>query len=293
MMKMNKYTIIGQKSSKTIRNKTRGIKEFPTPIDLIKTLKRFETFDKNNEIFDPCCGKGNIIKFFESKSFKTIGSDINTKEYQKKDIFKYNGTIANVISNPPYNSKIPMIEFIKKFIELSINKTCIILNTNIFSNRKFQEILKNGYNGFRCSKIICLRGNQVFGDCKGYMYNWFVFRKGFKGNIKYCFDNSVSRGRFIPRSRKSKDYNFEVESEYSNILKEIGYDEVKYLPRSQIKQDTEGAIISESRLLNSARVGYIQGRIKQVIIYPFKQSQNKSCIGLILGKSNRIETRVY
>lgn len=76
---------------------------FQTPSYAIEPLLPY--IDTAKTIWEPCCGKGNMVDAFKNKGYKVIGSDI------EEDFLNTSGLECDVIvTNPPYSLKDKFIE---------------------------------------------------------------------------------------------------------------------------------------------------------------------------------------
>lgn len=60
-------------------------------------------FESNALILDPCCGKGNIVKYLDENGYYSIGRDIETGYNFLTDPLPEGTT--HIITNPPYSLK--------------------------------------------------------------------------------------------------------------------------------------------------------------------------------------------
>src|SRR5688572_15663779 len=86
--------------------------EYYTPEYALEPL--LNIIDKNITIWEPACGEGHIVTFFNKFEFKVIGSDIkNCNDFLKYEPKEHYDII---ITNPPFSLK---TEFIKRCFELN------------------------------------------------------------------------------------------------------------------------------------------------------------------------------
>lgn len=70
--------------------------------------------ERKEIIFDPCCGTGNITRYFRQQGYETIGMDI-IAGHDFLDRFQTLPDFVMIITNPPYSKK---DAFIKRCYEI-------------------------------------------------------------------------------------------------------------------------------------------------------------------------------
>ena len=58
------------------------------------------------KIWEPACGTGNIVKYYQKQNYNIIGTDKETGQ----DFFKHTESCDCIITNPPYSIKTEWIE---------------------------------------------------------------------------------------------------------------------------------------------------------------------------------------
>lgn len=110
------------KTHRTVRKNTAGGDEsdmFGTPEYALPMIRRLPFFNVPRNIWEPACGKGNIVNYFRYNGVPITGTDfLNGPQY---DFFKFD--LADVqgqgwdviVTNPPWSLK---IEWTKRCLEL-------------------------------------------------------------------------------------------------------------------------------------------------------------------------------
>lgn len=82
---------------------------YPTPaIAVVELLKR-ESFC--GVTWEPCCGSGNIAKYFTGGIYSDIRTDnIYDKGEGGVDFLETNKIVDNIVTNPPYSLALPFVE---------------------------------------------------------------------------------------------------------------------------------------------------------------------------------------
>jgi len=106
---------------------------FQTPPIAIEPLLPY--LKKNWVIWENACGKGNLVKAFEKKGFKVIGTDLLTgHDFLKWQPKKYDC----IITNPPYSLK---QQFLERAYELG-KPFAFLLPLTTFETQKRQALFK-------------------------------------------------------------------------------------------------------------------------------------------------------
>lgn len=88
-----------------VRKKFKELGIFYTPDKLAKYLKTF--FDNDvNEVYDPTCGRGNLLKVFGDE-VKKYGQELNKEELEvaTKTLTNFTGASGDTLTNPYFNNK--------------------------------------------------------------------------------------------------------------------------------------------------------------------------------------------
>lgn len=165
---------------------------YATP--LIATEKLIDTvkFDKDVGIYDPCVGKGHILKPFRDRGFVVRGTDIVARHdlWNKSVIYdgacnflNYDKKIdENVVTNPPYKLA---FEFVEHAIGLLATgrQLCALLKIQFLETRRRYEFFKKYPPKYICvfsDRISCIPGGCVENAIGGAMcFAWFVWQKDF------------------------------------------------------------------------------------------------------------------
>ncbi len=79
--------------------------DFQTPGKALDPLLPFIHSDW--KIWEPACGKGNLVRYLEEKAFKVIGTDLNTGQ---NFLLDEPPEFDCIITNPPYSLKEKFLE---------------------------------------------------------------------------------------------------------------------------------------------------------------------------------------
>lgn len=147
-----------------------------------------DLIDINNNILEPCCGKGHLSKVFIRRGFNVTQSDLidrmgnDTEDFLKRSK-PFNG---DIITNPPYKYAKEFVEHALKLIPEG-NKVCMFLKLTFLESKKRRELFeispcKTIY--VSSSRIKCAK-NGDFSSVKSSAacYAWFIWEKGYKGEM--------------------------------------------------------------------------------------------------------------
>lgn len=161
------------------------INYFITPYSMIEDLLKYETI--KGTILEPCASKHRTI----STVFKRNGYDVTDNVYEETNvsIMDLEGQYDNIITNIPYG-KINTLTFFKKMKTLANKIICLLPLIFLIGKDQHKEIfedktypLKKIYQYTRYSQLT----NDVREDGKyqtGMVsYCWFIFEKGYSGDI--------------------------------------------------------------------------------------------------------------
>ena len=106
------------------RNQRNKHDYYSTPPYVMKAL--VDTINLNGLILDPCCGKGEMGKFFKSLKYKVVEIDINADNHGygvKDDFLNFTSPVDNIVANPPFSHA---LEFIEHSLRLARKKVCMV-----------------------------------------------------------------------------------------------------------------------------------------------------------------------
>lgn len=155
------------------------------PKAVIELLKK-ENF--NNEILEPCCGKGHISSILEEYGYKVKSTDIIDRGYEKfngiGNVFDITKTKCDIITNPPYKDALKFTKHLLSIMEDG-RKLALFLKIQFLEGKARKEFFNTNppkriyvsSGRLRCSK------NGEFDKYKSsaICYAWFVWEKGYKG----------------------------------------------------------------------------------------------------------------
>jgi len=141
--------------------------DFQTPPYAIKPLLPY--LHKEWVIWEPACGKGNLVKALENEGFKVIGTDIS----QGYDFLKWKPEKFDcIVTNPPYSLR---YEFIKRCYELG--KPWAMLMTLTTLEGKRQELFrKYGIELLLLNKRINFETPSGKGSGSWFPVAWFCWK---------------------------------------------------------------------------------------------------------------------
>jgi hypothetical protein len=142
---------------------------------LVYFLQRMQ-FDN---IYEPMCGTGNIVRFLTNANFNVIGSDLYHYPENKKDFLDPDFEIAPksiIISNPPFLNK---TKYLDQCLKFNI-PVLLFLPVNFMGTTAFIRNYKRFCNAVllvcpRPKFIIPSDENEVFYSPKGTNCSWFFF----------------------------------------------------------------------------------------------------------------------
>jgi len=151
---------------------------YETPYSLTQQFLQAHSF--YGDVLEPACGDGAIVKVLEENGYNVTAFDVEV------DFLKYNGTIDNIITNPPFSLA---YEFILHAKKIATRQIAMLLPLSYLHGKK-------RYDNIYCDKDFSLRAVYVYtrypllgeklredGKYKTGMmvYAWFVFDKEHSG----------------------------------------------------------------------------------------------------------------
>jgi hypothetical protein len=116
---------------------TEGPDFYPTPEWGTAALLKYETF--NGNILEPCCGDGAMSRVLWHTNCTIFSSDIYDRGYGSvHDIFDIEMMFDNVVTNPPYNIA---LEIIQKSLSIVRQKACFLVRTAFLESASRFEAL--------------------------------------------------------------------------------------------------------------------------------------------------------
>lgn len=159
----------------------KGADFYPTPFWATEALLYMESFE--GKITEPCCGEGHISEVLKNNNFNTIDSDLLDYNYGiVKNAFDIKEA-ENIITNPPYNLAIEMLEH---FLKITKKKIALLLRLSFLESKKrynfFQDNPPKNVLVFSERLSLSPKGIQIKGGGT-ISYAWFVWDKEVKNNI--------------------------------------------------------------------------------------------------------------
>lgn len=167
---------------------------YATPTMAVQKLIDSFGFKENEEIYDPCVGKGHILKPFRDAGFAVRGTDLIERHDLWDDSIVYPGNCdflnssgmiaANIVTNPPYKI---CLEFAKKGLErLAFGyKMCMLLKIQFLETKARYEFFKENppkYIYVFVNRIGCIPGGESdVNKPSAICYAWYIWEKGFNG----------------------------------------------------------------------------------------------------------------
>lgn len=156
----------------------------------VSAMLRDGIINRQDDIYEPCCGAGAITDVLESLGFEKVkASDIQTADYIKGqkgvDVYTIADDACNVvITNPPYD-RMTKDNMLAEFLRISRQKVVLLLNIFYLSSRERKEMLEHSH-----LRHIYIHSDRVTmypygmekpknGGTK--MFAWFVWDKEYNG----------------------------------------------------------------------------------------------------------------
>lgn len=175
-------------------NKTRNKKSdfYQTPYSMTRHLLDRESFE--GTIFEPCCGKGAIVKVLKEHYRDIFSTDISRgDDFLKLQDVRF---CNNIVTNPPYSKA---KEFILKAKQIATKKIAMLLPLNYLHGiQRYKEIWLDKEFPLKCVYVFCrypMLSEELREDGKyktGMMvYAWYVWDKEYQGEpmIKWIDNN--------------------------------------------------------------------------------------------------------
>lgn len=185
-------------------NKERALNDYyATNPKAVEMLLELETFNKN--ILEPCCGEGHISKVLEQNGHNVLSLDLIDRGYGigGVDFLKYNEHFnGDIITNPPYLGAQEFVEHALDLIDDG-NKVAMFLKITFLEGKSRRKLFedyppkrvyvstsrilcgKNGdfYKRDKNGNLIIDKDGNPMEDSSAVCYAWFIWEKGYKGDI--------------------------------------------------------------------------------------------------------------
>lgn len=161
---------------------------YETPTYFTEWLLKKEKF--NQDVLEPCCGNGKISQVLLSHGYNVKSSDILKRNFECDEVnflqSDFEKNKYDIVTNPPYSVS---LEIIKKATFVAKNKIAIVGRIQLLEGQKrYSTLYKNGFNGFRLSKVypsvkrVGFERNDIsYDNSSAMMSAWFVFEKEYNG----------------------------------------------------------------------------------------------------------------
>ena len=143
-----------------------------TPKVITEMLLMNEKFE--GTILEPCCGKGAISNVLLNNGYNVISQDkIDYGFGNIKDLWQINEKYDNIITNPPFTSKVKMV---KHLLEYTNNKLVLLWYVKNIGN------VLESKNSKHLRKIYIINQRIDWKETKlGWLFAWYVWDKNYIG----------------------------------------------------------------------------------------------------------------
>lgn len=156
----------------------------------VKAMLQDGIINKNDVIYEPCCGAGAITDVLEQAGFQNVmASDIQTGEFIKGergiDVCDISDNVCDVVfTNPPYN-RMTKDNMLAEFQRISRKKVILLLNIFFLSSKERKKMLENSH-----LQHVYIHSDRVtmypYGEEKPKnggtkMFAWFIWDIEYKG----------------------------------------------------------------------------------------------------------------
>lgn len=137
------------------KDKKDSLDFFETPTAVIKFIIPY--LDKSKKYYDPCVGRGQIVKILNNNDLKSFGSDIREKniygveciDFINDDVSRFIEDNTVIIMNPPFNLS---VEFIIKALTL-VDEVIIFEKLSFMASKRRKDLINNHLQDiYICSK---------------------------------------------------------------------------------------------------------------------------------------------
>jgi hypothetical protein len=164
----------------------------------VEQLIAYEWFD--GEIWDVCCGGGNIVSVFRDHGYVAHGSDLVDRGFgEVRDLFNINWELDNIVGNPPYGRKLDSL--IRHCLGIARHKVALLLPTGFWNGESRYRLLTEHppsvWYPFATRPTIPPGSMNVSRDSNGALvqppqsggtavYGWVVWDVGYQGSTEIC-----------------------------------------------------------------------------------------------------------
>jgi len=171
---MAKEERMGKNFSGANRGQRKKSDFYETPYSMTRRFLDGYTF--TNEVLEPACGSGAIVKVLQERGYDVSHYDVET------DFLKETRKWQNVVTNPPFSLA---HEFIEKCAEICTEEFALLLPLSYLHGKKrYDDFFANNKIGLKAINVFTrypLLGESLREDGKYHtgmmVYAWFVFAK--------------------------------------------------------------------------------------------------------------------
>lgn len=156
---------------------------------MYKAMLRDGVLNTDLRILEPCSGTGNLVTTGRALGLKIKASDIQTRQEilgrKGVSLWDYSDNYCDcVVTNPPYKGLYES-GMLKKLLDISKQKTILLLNLNFLESLKRKPLFDSGILEFvyvyrsRVTMYPYGTPEPTNGGTKAYA--WFVFNKSYTG----------------------------------------------------------------------------------------------------------------
>jgi len=151
---------------------------YPTPSIAVEKLLEKEVFE--GTVWEPCCGEGNIARFFPNCMASDIRKD-NIYGEKGIDFLKTERNVDNIITNPPYALA---QQFVEHSLACSNVKVAMLCKLAFLEGKARNAMFKNHppKTVYVFSKRLPLtKAGDTRKQSSMIPFAWFIWEKGYKG----------------------------------------------------------------------------------------------------------------
>lgn len=151
---------------------------YPTPDIAVKQLLERETFD--GKVWEPCCGEGNIAKFFPGCMASDIrGGNIYGEQYI--DFLKEYRNVDHIVTNPPYSLAQKFVEHALACADKKVAMLCKLAFLEGAARHKLFQTHPPKTVYVFSKRLPLTKANDKRKQSSMIPFAWFVWEKGFSG----------------------------------------------------------------------------------------------------------------
>jgi len=157
----------------------------PKATVLLLELEKF-----NKDVWEPCCGSGDISRVLELNGYNVRSTDLIYRNYGSggvdflsvRDLFN-----GDIITNPPYSLAQEVIEKALEIIPIG-NKIAMFLKLQFMEGKKRKTLFKSNPPKtiyVSSSRLLCAKNSDFVTAHKvgsAVAYAWYIWEKGYKGD---------------------------------------------------------------------------------------------------------------